>query len=537
MKKFIFGLAITLFTWGIYFTRLWPNMLYWKNGEIWSGWIGVWADWAVHFTYASVFAYKPPSLWFALHPLFVGRKFTYPFVADMFPGLLIRAGLDPVTSFVIPSMIISLIFLIALYWLYYLYLKTPGKSFLALTIFLTSGGLGFIFFFKDIITHGLKSTLEFPPQEYTHIGSEFIEWINTISGQLLPQRAFLLGMTLTLFCLIFLKILSSHKSFKYEKLLIVFIGISSGFIIITHIHSYLFLLMVGFFTFIVTKNKRREISLFFVCSALVALPIYLSLYYGQVGGNFVSFHPGWLANEKSKNINFFYFWFMNWGLFLPLSLISIIKCRLHNNSLILASLSTFALSNLILFQPYDWDNSKFLTWSYLGFAIAIISLFSNLWNKNSAGKFLVPTLFTLITLSGFLDIYRLTKQQKLSMPMWTKDDLSIAKKFRQLSNPSDIVLTSDKHNHWVSTQTGRQVLLGYKGWMWTYGINLEPVDSHIKEMFSGNGAAINLLKEYKINFVTLGPSEIYDYHANEKFFQKNFPMVLKNKGYRIYKIR
>ncbi|MDP3724755.1 MAG: hypothetical protein Q8R11_03960, partial [bacterium] len=99
--KNIWGWPIVLFgTWGIYFALLWPKMLFWNKEEIWAGWIGVWADWSVHFTYASVFAYRPIGEWFIGHPLFVGRQqFSYPFVADAISGLLIRLGLDPVFVF------------------------------------------------------------------------------------------------------------------------------------------------------------------------------------------------------------------------------------------------------------------------------------------------------------------------------------------------------------------------------------------------------------------------------------------------------
>ncbi|MCD8484503.1 hypothetical protein LRY60_02740 [Candidatus Woesebacteria bacterium] len=73
------GLAVVLASWGGFFTLLWRDIFYWTKEGITAGWIGVWADWSVHVTYASVFAFRPWSMWLSSHPLFVGKKFTIHF--------------------------------------------------------------------------------------------------------------------------------------------------------------------------------------------------------------------------------------------------------------------------------------------------------------------------------------------------------------------------------------------------------------------------------------------------------------------------
>ena len=111
-----------------------------------------------------------------------------------------------------------------------------------------------------------------------------------------------------------------------------------------------------------------------------------------------------------------------------------------------------------------------------------------------------------------------------------------AESFRKISNPADIVLTSDKHNHWVSTLTGRQILMGYNGWLWSYGINYEKRREEILKMFSGSSEAENLLKQYNIRYVVVGPSERTDFNANESFFKKNHELVLEKNDYAVYRV-
>lgn len=94
----ILGFGFILITWGVYFCYLWPKMLSWTEKGLRAGVVRVWADWAVHFSYAGVFAYRSFSDWFIGHPLYWDRKFTYPFAVDAVSGLLMRFCIDPVPA-------------------------------------------------------------------------------------------------------------------------------------------------------------------------------------------------------------------------------------------------------------------------------------------------------------------------------------------------------------------------------------------------------------------------------------------------------
>ena len=45
-----------LATWGVYFSLVWPRMLFERTDGVYAGMRTVWGDWALHFAYAGVFA-------------------------------------------------------------------------------------------------------------------------------------------------------------------------------------------------------------------------------------------------------------------------------------------------------------------------------------------------------------------------------------------------------------------------------------------------------------------------------------------------
>ncbi|MDP3724288.1 MAG: hypothetical protein Q8R11_01490, partial [bacterium] len=432
------------------------------------------------------------------------------------------------------SFVLTLILLGILFLFYGRILQSSGQAFLALTLFLTSGGLGWWYFVLDWMKNPTLETLKFPPQEYTHIGSEVIEWINVVTAQLVPQRAFLLGLPIMLAILLLL-LRYSEQGWSVERWKIVLLGILSGLMLIIHAHSFIVLVLIC--SFWMMMDRKKSPWLLFALSAAFPSAVLYSLFYGQsVEQGFLSWYPGWLAHPLSKNVNWFWFWIWNWGIFLPFALIASFKTGLYRHPLVASGIVLFLVSNLVLFQPYDWDNSKILTWSYLLLCLPAARGLVCLWSKKNLMKVIVIGLFFTMTASGFLDLWRLLQTDQLALQMWSKEEIELARQFRSISNPTDRVLTSDQHNHWVSTLTGHPVMLGYKGWMWTYGIDYTSVDADMQTMFAGRESSKELLLQYNIKYVIIGPSERSSYNANEEFFERSYRNVLESDSYRVYEV-
>lgn len=537
MNSYYKGLIALFLSWGLYFTYLWPKLLYRTKDGIIAGWTGVWGDWAAHFSYASHFAYRPINDWLTAHPLYYDRTFTYPFVADAISGILIKFGVDSVAAFVAPSIITSVVLLVALYSLAYYLLRSAKQTWLSVSLFFTSGGLGWLWFFEDLQATPSWQTLTFPPREATHMSEAGIFWINVVTGPLIAQRAQLLGMPIVLGYLLLLNYWSDNNFKKVKPWLLVTTGALSSLMLMIHIHSYI-VLALACGIFLITRHEQWRSWLWFGLGATIPSLLILSwLYSGQLDEGFMRWYPGWLANPQSTNTNWLLFWLINWGFFLPVAAWSTWKTGYYKQPLVIAGWSVFIIANLFLFQPYDWDNSKLLLWSYALLAIPIARYGAELWRQHLAAKLFVTFMLFILMASGTLDLLRITHTDKLKIPFWSNQDLALAARFRSLSQPTDRVLAADNHDHWLATQTGRQILLGFRGWMWTYGIDYGPTEADMIAMFSGSDQAANLLKQYEVAYVVIGPVERASWKANDNYFRDRYPAVLSDGNYRIYQIK
>lgn len=533
------GLFVVMLSWGGFFTWLWPQMFFRRSDGIWAGVARVWADWSAHASYASVFAYRPPSLWFDAHPLYALRKFTYPFFADAVSGLLIKMGLDMIPAFVWPSIVMTLLLLWFLYTFYWQMLGRAKQAVAALTLFLAGGGLGFVYWLQDLWQNPV-ATLIFAPGEYTHRVEQKIEWLNVIIGQLLPQRAFLFGIPLTLLVLIWLWWADKREWKKIQLWQPVLMGIYCALLQTVHVHSFMVLGFVGFVYALMRPRFWKWWLVWGTTTAIMALPIYSWLYGGEIGTSFFAWQPGWLAAAPRHNINVLLWWFINWGPFIPLALWAMYTRPRWRHPFVVAATLIFVVSNLILFQPHDWDNSKMLTWTYLIWAAPVVALLSSWWHSNSKWlKTAVVLLYLSMTVAGGLDLYRHTQIDKLNFRLWSNDEIELAAKLRKVSQPTARVLVTDANNHWVTNLTGRQILLGYRGWMWTYGIDYSQVYADMRVMFAGGSKAEPLLDKYDIDYVVMGPHErgSSDYPANEAYYAAHYPVIVSQANMRVYDVR
>ncbi|MEI7426051.1 MAG: hypothetical protein WCK16_03980 [Candidatus Moraniibacteriota bacterium] len=528
MNNFKKGLFLVFLTWGSYFTFIFSKALFRDENGISS--LGViWGDWAAHFTYAAPFTYRPINQWFLSNPVFIERKFTYSFVVDAFSGLLMRIGVDEIIAFSLPSLILVLLMLFAIYRLTFFYFPSARKSFLVTTLFLTNGGLGFIWFFKNI---GAKT---FP--DVISLSDHKIKLMNFVTSEIMPQRGIVLGIFIVLSIWLTWSIWQKNnfKDVSWKK--IFFWGSLVGILPLVHIHSFIVLFISGI-VFLVFDLKNWKKWIFF--AIIVAFPtffIWKFFYQGQIQLTFFSWHPGWLANEKSL-IDWIWFWLLNWGLFLPLAFFSTWKTGFYKKPLFYVGLLLFISANLILFQPWDMDNMKILTYTYLIFCLPITCfLIDLLGNKKIAYRLFSILLILFLTFSGWIEVYGLARKNAQQGLLWTTAELDLAKKFRAISSPGDIVLTSDKHNHFISTHTGARILMGYRGWLWSYGINYATMEKDISMMYQGKESAKFLLEKYNIKYVVIGLSEKNDFNANEQFFLNNFPVAISSDEYKIFKIQ
>jgi len=514
--------------WSLYFVLLWTRQYFVTPDGISAGWIGSWADGAVHLTYASTFAYGPGIK--GDHPLFAGHPFTYPFASDLLTGYLAKLGFPITVAHILLGFILSLSLLILLYLFYLRLFHRDSIAILASNLFFFSGGLGWYWFLRDLFSSGL-STLAHLPRQYTHYPEVGIEWINTISGLLIPQRALLLALPVGLFLFLLLWRIYRHPR-QISFTLLLTGSLLLGLLPIIHPHT---LFVVGLVTLFLARfaprSSQSKLLLFLILASPLGLILAARFILPATGSGFFSWFPGWLSTSAS--ISWFKFWILNWGLTLPIFTIAFFHLPPPLRRFTSPFILVFILANLIQFQPYAWDNVKIFIWVYLVFAGAIASLLINWFTRHS---FLTSLLLLVLISSGLLDSLRLLDLSQNQIPMYSSEQLEIAHFLRTNTSATARFLTSDTHNHLVPTLTGRPILMGYPGWLWTYGIDYHSREQHIATIFAGTDPALDLLHQYAIDYVVIGPSEQHKYTPNQAFFTDHFSPILTTDNYTIYAI-
>lgn len=164
-----------------------------------------------------------------------------------------------------------------------------------------------------------------------------------------------------------------------------------------------------------------------------------------------------------------------------------------------------------------------------------IAYLSQLWNQKSLlNKTAVIVLFAGMILTGGLDLMRLLHGRKIAHVMYTREQLSLAQEFKNILKPNDVVLVAPSHHEWVSALSGGQILLGYEGWLWTYGINYSGRLEEIGEMLSGGPLSLNLIGRYGVRYAVFDSSTASKY--NEQFFKDRFKRILVSPSIRVYQL-
>lgn len=535
-----FPLLLLLLTFGLYFLTLFPRAIMVDKAGIYLGHEHVWSDWPLHISIMSVFAYKPIDTWFAYHPMYSGGKFTYPFLTDFISGMLMRTGFSLSLSIIIPSIAFSLMLIIGMYALLFQLFNSKKIAVIAICIFFLSSGPGFINFIKDFLAHPTLSMFLYPPLHYSRI--DHYDWYsgNAIVGFLLPQRAFLLGMTISIWVMAGLTwILQKSQHIKRTKIILVALGLMAGLLPIVHIHSFIVVVIVtGLMCFV--SLKHWKLLLFYIFPAAILSSIFYLIFIS--GGiqldNFIKWFPGWAASDSI--VGWLVMWLSLWGLTLPVSVIGLFFVRqekILSKSWILGFIIVFVAANLILFQPIHWDNSKLFMWSYFAFSTLCAIVLVKLSRKTFAGTFIALAIFLSLTLTGVLELIRLQAIDRNQLQLSAIDDINLGIQVRNETNPLSVFLTDTSTNHFVMVWGTRSIVMGFKPWVVNFGFPDTKRSQDMRTMFSGENLSLPLLQQYKISYVVIGPGEKYGFNANESFYEKNFPVAFANQSYRIYDVR
>lgn len=541
LKLHRFPIAIILATVGSLMIYLLAHMLIMKPTGLFAGHVHVWGDWSLHISITQLFAQKPPSEWFAYHPYFWGGHLTYPFLTHLISGLLMKAGWSLPAAFLLPSMVYVTVFLIGLYALYYMLLKNRQLAVASVCIFFLSSGPGAWNYFQDWQKAGFPHPF-LPSHDYSRI--EERSWLagNWINGMLIPQRAFALGIAMMVWILIgyWVGMADPRLNEKQRRLILLVSGLGAGILPITHMHSFIVLVVVTGLMSLAFWKKWQRLAWYVVPAGLVSVALYLRFIAGGIENpDFMRIRVGWTAIGGLSG--WIQLWWNIWGVFLPLAALGSVWVWRSSKPLDYKLFFTgfwviFAIANVVIFQPIDWDNSKMFMWMYLALTPLVVMVLDEI-RRQPVGLPFAVLLYFALTATGYLEVYRLLDLDQNQIQMLNTNDIVFGQRVAKETDSQALFLTEPSHNHPVLLFGARPIVMGYPGWAWNYGFEYLPRQADINTMYLGGDDANQLLKQYKVSYVVFGPGERNNIVSKEAYFSQNFPMAIESDPYKVYDVR
>ena len=511
---------------------------------LFAGYVNIWGDWAAHLSFAGSFAYGhnfPPE-----YPVDPGHRLGYPFMIDFFAADLVPLGLSLTEALTATSAMLALALPGVIYLAALRFTGGRGASVIAVFVFLLSGGLGFVRLVSDIQAGGL-AVLRHLPHEYTlnHID---LQWLNPVLAYIVPQRSTLFGFTLALIVLVFIWI-AVRENLGWPAY--AFSGIVAGLMPVYHVHAYG--TVVALAVFWALAKRRREWIAYFVPALLIGIPIVVWMLPPQntsicdggpsIGGYCIQL--GWLSPTDWQRyiwlfpFDFAWFWIWNTSLLAPLMIAGHFLVRWFPTAFprwFAPMWLWFVVPNVIVLQPWNWDNTKFFVfWALLG-SVVVGGVVAGMLQRGRALAIAAVAVLVLLCLSGFLDLYRASDFTVSSAEFTDAGGLKVAQWARQNTSPYAVFVVADDHNSPIPTLAGRRELVGYTAWLWTYGLgDYIQKGEDDKRILDGDPTALDLVKRYGVDYVMIGPQEI-PLGASRAYWDAHGKVVYDDGEYVIYRV-
>jgi hypothetical protein len=490
---------------------------------------GFYGDWAAHLAYAGSFAYGqnlPPEF-----PVDPGHRMAYPFMVDFFAASLVDLGASLTSSLVLTSGYLALALPAVVALAGARLVGSLAAASAGCLVFLLGGGLGFLNFFSDLDRLG-AAALQHVPRFYTMDPDRNYQWMNPVLAYLVPQRSVLFGLAVALMVAALLVVARDRAPWPAYA----FAGVVAGLAPLFHLHGYGTALALA--AFWALFDRRRGYVAFFVPALGLGLPV--TAWMLQGGTTDIRALPGWLADFPPHHDGAIWFWLKNTGLLIP----SLVAAQLWAGTLpagMAARLGPiwlwFLVPNFVVFQPWEWDNTKFFIFWFLFGSLMVGALLVRLARRGVEGAVIAAILAAVLCASGGLDLARALDRTQMTAVFVDSNGLAVAQWAREHTDPKAIFAVAPQHNEPVTALGGRRVVAGYGGWLWTYGLSdwVQKTDEE-RRILAGDPATADLLARDHVSYVVIGPQEI-GFGASPAYWGAHGDVVYQSGGYTVYKPR
>jgi hypothetical protein len=457
--------------------------------------------------------------------------------------------------------------------------------------------------------HDLPGTIAAQPRAYDGLPSDGgtaplpdMQWYTPLMAWWLPQRTLLFGFAAAISVLLLVLAGASSGGRSWEAFLLA--GVVVGLLPIVHVQTLIALTLL--LLVLLWRRRRREwLALLAVGLAIgavrltqLALTVHGSST-GPYGTNVYPWiEPGWLANlgtatNASGRLDlsplnlaigaieavgmvgtapWWGFWLANLGIAVPLLAVVAVAIAARRAGgtltragraltsafpvplleLAIGALVIFAACNLVVFQTWNWDNTKLLVYWYLVIALLIGALAAHWWRRVWP-RIAAILLVAPVLLTGALVVLRLLPwtppADSIGGPYTIADtqELQLAATIERTTPKGAVFLTFGRPNDPVLAVAGRIGVMGYGGWLWSYGIDIGNRYADVQAMYAGcaTGEACpipGLLRKYDISYVEIDdrlndPGAVDSQAGLSWWSHQGFPIVATSDHIIIYDVR
>ncbi len=211
----------------------------------------------------------------------------------------------------------------------------------------------------------------------------------------------------------------------------------------------------------------------------------------------------------------------------------------------------FLAGNVVVTQPWNWDNTKLFQYWYLGAALPVAWLLASLAQRVrlrpavalvSVSLVLSGALSLLLALEGASNLAQ-APPATTALPWSDAQSARVAAAVREHTPARAVFLTEGQPDDPVTTLAGRATVLAYGGWLWSYGQPLRARFSAVERVYGGCHSGTScpvgrLLRAYDVSYVEFESGDYNDIPANLPWFEsQHLPVLVRTPNYVIFDVR
>ncbi len=194
------------------------------------------------------------------------------------------------------------------------------------------------------------------------------------------------------------------------------------------------------------------------------------------------------------------------------------------------------VAELVVFQPNTYDNNKLLYVAYL-FVCGIASetlckAYAKLKSPKALKNTLAVAAMFFCVISAILTVDREIVSEYVLLDT---SQVNSAKYIEENTEPTDTILTNDRHNNAVAVLTGRNIVCGSGSYLYYHGLDYGTELNDERLMYESPSENYDLFEKYNVSYVYVSSYEYASFSVDENTISSMFELVYSDEDARIYK--